>query len=121
MLVVDMGEVQRWGGLLASEVGQVAPRIEAAVSAEQTVVMARAAAMAGVRTGAMRASIRPGGSGLRRKVTAGDRRAFYARFQELGTRKMSANPFILIQANPGAEAEFEQRVDVALARGGIYR
>jgi HK97 gp10 family phage protein len=121
MLVVDTSEVQRWGGMLASEAAQVVSRIEPAVSTEQRVVQARAIAMAGVRTGAMRASIRPGGSGLRRKVTAGNRRAYYARFQEFGTRKMSANPFLLIQANPAEQAMFEGRVNRALGQGEVYR
>jgi len=118
---LDMSDVQRWGGLLDSEARQVGRRIETAVAAQTAVVVARAGAAAPVRTGALRGSIRPLGKGLRRRVRAGNKQAFYARYQEFGTRKMAANPFLVIQANPGAQSEFESRVDRALAEGEIYQ
>jgi HK97 gp10 family phage protein len=121
LIHLDMSEVQRWGGLLDSEVHAVGRRIETAVAAETATVVARAGAMAPVRTGALRASIRPLGKGLRRQVRAGNKKAFYARFQEFGTSKMRANPFLVVQANPGAQAEFETLVDRALGQGEIYR
>jgi HK97 gp10 family phage protein len=121
MIRLDMSEVQRWGGLLDSEARQVGRRIETAVAAQTTIVAARAVAAAPVRTGALRGSIRPLGKGLRRRVRAGNNKAFYAGFQEFGTHKMQANPFLVKQVNPGAQAEFEARVDRALGQGDIYR
>jgi len=116
-----MSEVQRWGGLLDSEAREVGRRIETAVAAQTVAVVGRATAAAPVRTGALRGSIRPLGKGLRRRVRAGNAKAFYARYQEFGTRKMQANPFLVVQANPGAQSEFETRVDRALGEGAIYQ
>lgn len=121
MIFVDMSDVQRWGGLLDVEAQQVGRRIETAVAGQTTAVQTRASAQAPRLTGALAGSIRPGGRGLRRTVRAGNRRAYYARFQEFGTRKMAANPFLIVQANPQAQSEFEDRVDRALGQGGIYR
>jgi HK97 gp10 family phage protein len=120
-VIVDTSEIQRWGGLLASEARQIVQRVEPVVAAQQAVVVARATAVVprGV-TGQLAGSIRPLGKGLRRMVRAGNNRAFYARFQEFGTRKMSANPFLLIQANPMARAQFEQRVERAIEDGEVY-
>lgn len=116
-----MSEVQRWGGLLDSEARQVGQRIETAVAAQTLAVVTRAGAVAPTRTGALRGSIRPLGKALRRRVRAGNNKAFYAGFQEFGTRKMSANPFLVVQVNPGSQSEFETRVDRALGEGDIYR
>jgi len=121
MIHFDMSEVQRWSGLLDSEARDVGRRIETAVGEQTTAVVARAVAAAPVRTGALRGSIRPDGKGLGRRVRAGGSKAFYARYQEFGTRKMAANPFLVIQANPGTESEFETRVDRALGEGAIYQ
>jgi len=118
---LDMSEVQRWGGLLESEIQAVGGRIEKAVDAQTVAVVARASAAAPVRTGALRGSIRPLGKALRRRVRAGSRKAFYAGYQEFGTRKMAANPFLIIQVNPVAQSEFETRVDRALSEGEIYQ
>jgi HK97 gp10 family phage protein len=54
-------------------------------------------------------------------VRAGNNKAFYARFQEFGTRKMSANPFLLVQANAAARSEFERRVERAIEDGEVYQ
>jgi len=118
---LDMSEVQRWGGLLDSEARQVGRRIETAVAAQTAVVVARATAAAPYRFGALRGSIRPLGKGLRRRVRAGNSKAFYARYQEFGTRKMRAHPFLVVQVNSGSQTEFESRVDRALAEGEIYQ
>lgn len=120
MIHIDTSEVQRWGGLLAAEGRQVVQRVEPAVAAQQAVVVARAAAAAPTLTGALRGSVRPLGKGLRRMVRAGNSKAFYARFQEFGTRKMSANPFLIIQVNHPTHTEFEQRVQRAIDSGEIY-
>jgi HK97 gp10 family phage protein len=119
---VDTSELQRWGGLLASEAAQVVARVTPEVAQTQAMVVARAnAEVPRGATGALAGSIRPLGSGLRRRVKAGNARAYYARFQEFGTRKMAASPFLLKQANPGSQSEFERRVDDAIGKGGVYR
>jgi HK97 gp10 family phage protein len=120
-VIVDTSELQRWGGLLASEAAQIVGRVTPEVAATQAIVVSRANAAAPRLTGALAGSIRPLGSGLRRRVKAGSARAYYARFQEFGTRKMAAHPFLLIQANPGSQAEFERRVDNVIGRGEVYR
>jgi HK97 gp10 family phage protein len=121
LIDIDMSDVQRWGGLLDSEARQVGRRVETAVTEQTTMVVARALAAAPVRFGALRGSIRPEGKGLRRRVLAGNSEAFYARYQEFGTSKMAANPFLVVQANPGTESEFETGVDRALGEGAIYQ
>jgi len=121
VITIDTSDLQRWGGLLDSEARQVGRRIETAVSAQTMVVVTRAVAAAPSLTGALRGSVRPLGKGLRRRVRAGNNKAFYAGFQEFGTRKMSAHPFLVKQVNPVAQTEFENRVDRALAQGDIYR
>jgi HK97 gp10 family phage protein len=120
-VIVDTSEIQRWGGLLASEAGQVVSRVTPEVAATTAMVVARANAEAPRLTGALAGSIRPSGGGLRRRVKAGNARAYYARFQEFGTGKMAAHPFLLKQANPGSQAQFERDVDNAIGRGGVYR
>jgi HK97 gp10 family phage protein len=120
-VIVDTSEIQRWGGLLASEAAQVAARVTPEVAAAQAMVVARANAEVPRLTGALAGSIRPLGSGLRRRVKAGNARAYYARFQEFGTAKMAASPFLLKQANPSTQAQFERQVDDAIGRGGVYR
>lgn len=120
-IFVDTSEIQRWGGILASEAAQIVGRIQPEVAATQALVVARATAAAPRRSGALAGSIRPLGGGLRRRVKAGSAKAYYARFQEFGTRKMAANPFLLIQANRAAQAAFEARVDRAITRGEMYR
>jgi HK97 gp10 family phage protein len=118
---VDTSDLDQWGRLLASEAAEIVRRIEPAVKAQQAEVQSRAVSMAPHRTGALRGSIRPTGGGLKRRVRAGGGRAFYAHYQEFGTRKMSANPFLLRQANAQAAAEFGNRVERALAAGEVYR
>lgn len=121
---LDTSLVQRWGGLLAIEVAAIANRVKPAVGDQTDVVVSRAQAAAPALTGALRGSIRPTGagrSGLRRRVRAGNSKAFYARFQEFGTRKMAANPFLLKQVNSNSLGEFEGRVRRALDDGEIYR
>jgi HK97 gp10 family phage protein len=118
---VDTSELQRWGGLLAAEAAQIVGRVQPEVAQTAAMVVARANAEVPRATGALAGSIRPLGSGLRRQVKAGNARAYYARFQEFGTRKMAASPFLLKQANPGSQSEFERRVDDAIGRGGVYR
>jgi HK97 gp10 family phage protein len=121
VIFLDTSEVQHWRGLLDGEARAIGQRIEGAVGAQALVVAGRAIAEAPHLTGALRGSIRPLGRGLRQRVKAGNNRAFYARFQEFGTRKMAANPFLFKQANAGAHAEFEARVSRALAQGPIYQ
>jgi HK97 gp10 family phage protein len=105
---------------MASEAARVVARVEPQVAVTQAIVVARATAAAPKLTGALAGSIRPVGGGLRRRVKAGNAKAYYARFQEFGTGKMAAHPFLLIQANAGAQAAFERRVDHAITSGGIY-
>jgi HK97 gp10 family phage protein len=121
MIHLDMSEIQRWSGLLDAEARQIGQRIETAVAHETATVVTRATAAAPVLTGTLRGSIRPLGKGLRRRVKAGNSKAFYARYQEFGTRKMAANPFLVIQANPMAQSEFESLVDRAIGQGEIYQ
>lgn len=97
-------------------------RVEPVVAAQQAVVVARASGVVPRgTTGQLAGSIRPLGKGLRRMVRAGNNKAFYARFQEFGTRKMSANPFLLVQANAAARSEFERRVERAIEDGEVYQ
>lgn len=121
MITIDVSELQRWGGLLDSEVRSIGIRIGEAVAEEQAVVIAQARAVVprGV-TGNLAASIRPLGKALRRSVRAGSNKAFYARFQEFGTRKMAANPFLVVQANMVEQRAFEGRVERAIEAGEIY-
>jgi HK97 gp10 family phage protein len=98
--------------------------VKPAVGEQTDVVVSRAQAAAPALTGALRGSIRPTGagrSGLRRRVRAGSGKAFYAGFQEFGTRKMAANPFLLKQVNSNSLGEFESRVGRALDDGEVYR
>lgn len=120
-VIVDTSEIQRWGGLLASEAQQVIDRVEPVVADRQAIVIAGAVASAPTLTGALRGSIRPLGKGLNRRVRAGSGKAFYARFQEFGTRKMAANPFLFPQVTGQAQAAFEAQVDRALGQGEVYR
>ena len=110
MIQLDTSELQRWGGLLQSEVAAIAVRIQPAVDQQTRETVTRAKAAAPILTGALQASIRPFGKGLRRRVRAGGGKAFYGRFQEFGTRKMRAHPFLIPQVNPSALTEFEARV-----------
>lgn len=57
-------------------------------------VRARAQTLAPWRTGALAGSIRIVGGISKVAVRAGGAKAFYARFQEYGTKKMAANPFL---------------------------
>ncbi len=122
MITIDTGSVTQWAGLLRSEVLEVANRIEPAVAAMTTEIESRAVAAAPVRTGALRSGIR---STPPRRLRANVRlpvggKTFYGRFQEFGTRKMSAHPFLLVQANAAAHAQFEGRVDRVLRAGGPF-
>lgn len=118
---VDISEVQRWGGLLASEAQEIVARVMPAVAEQQQAVEADARAAAPQQTGALRDSIRGTGKGLTRRVKAGNRRARYAPFVEFGTSKMSARPFLITQANANTRNEFEGRVQRAVDQGPIYR
>lgn len=117
-----MSEVLSFSKLLEIEAREAAPRVEKALEAQQHVILTRAQADAPVSTGALKRDIRPiGRRGMSRRVRAGKKKTFYSRFQELGTRKMRAHPFLLKQANPGSQAEFERRVQTAIGLGRIYR
>jgi HK97 gp10 family phage protein len=118
---VDMSEVQRWGGLLASEAQAIYDRVVPAVEDQQAQVEARAKAEAPRRTGVLAGSVRRTGKGLIRRVKAGSARAYYAHFHEFGTKKMSANPFLLTQADASTHSEFEGRVQRAVDNGPVYR
>lgn len=118
---VDLSEVQRWGGLLASEAQEIVNRVVPAVADQQQQVEAAARAAAPRRTGALQDSIRGTGKGLTRRVKAGNRRARYAPFVEFGTSKMSAEPYLITQANAATRNEFEGRVQRAVDQGPIYR
>lgn len=121
MLELDLSAVQKWGGLLADEAEAIAQRIEPAVRAQQLDVQAQVQADAPERSGALKASVRTTGRGLSRWVRAGNKRAFYGRFLEFGTRKMAARSFVRPNADRAAHAEFEDRIDDALARGPVYQ
>lgn len=121
MLGLDMSAVQRWGGLLGEEAEAIATRIEPAVAAQQADTLAAIQASAPVRTGVVRGSVRPTGKGMNRWVRAGGGKAFYARFLEFGTRKMTAREFVRPNADSGVHQEFEDRIDDALARGPIFQ
>ena len=120
-VVVDISQLIAWNRILAIESVAIAARVQPAVDAETRDVQNEAQARAPHRTGALEASIRTGGSGLRRRVSAGSGKAYYARFQEFGTRKMRANPFLITQANQETLGEFERRVVTATFAGAIYR
>lgn len=121
MIRIDFSQVERWANLLDEEAAQIGRRVEFAVGVQTQEVAARARTDAPVgETKQLRGSIRPTGRRLRRRVVAGGGKAYYARFQEFGTRKMPAHPFLLKQANDAAQAEFEKRVDDAIGMGGIY-
>ncbi len=122
MISVDMTEVVSFSKLLDMEANEAARRVEKALEAQQQVILTRAKAAAPERTGALKRDIRPiGRRGMSRRVRAGKKKTFYSKFQEFGTRKMAANPFLLKQANPGTQAEFERRVQAAISLGRIYR
>lgn len=57
-------------------------------------VRARAQTLAPWKTGALAGSVRIVGGSNRIAVRAGGKKAFYARFQEYGTKKMPAHPFL---------------------------
>lgn len=118
---VDLSEVQQWAGLLAEEIIEIGQRVEVAVGEQTDIVNQGATRDVPVLTGALRGTIRSTGKGLRRSVRAGTSRVFWARFQEFGTRKMSANPFLLPQADEAAQRDFVRRVDQAVNGGAIYQ
>lgn len=122
-VIIDTGHLSQWAGLLHAEVLEVARRIEPAVAEMTREIEQAAVAAAPVRTGALRSNIR---STPPRKLRANVRipvagRQFYARFQEFGTKRMAANPFLLVQADKAAHQQFETRVDRALTAGGPFR
>lgn len=107
------------GATLESRLPQIAaelrPRVSAAVKAGSELIAARAREIVPVleqptpdrEPGALRDSIavrRAGPAAYR--VGAGSSEAFYARFVELGTEAMEAEPFLI----PAAEGEQEQLV-----------
>lgn len=122
MISVDTSDFTRMAELFAAEAAEVRSRVERALVAEQMVILARAKADAPVRTGKLKADIRPiGRRGMSRRVRAGKKKTFYSKFQEEGTSKMGAHPFLLKQASSAAHAEFAKRVQVAISLGRIYR
>lgn len=122
MISVDVSDFERMAQLFADEAAEAARRVERAVVAEQMVILARAKADAPERTGKLKADIRGvGRRGLSRRVRAGKKATFYSKFQEQGTSKMAAHPFLLKQANSQSQGEFEKRVQVAINLGRIYR
>jgi HK97 gp10 family phage protein len=120
-VIVDISQLAAWNKLLATESVAIAARVMPAVETEAAAVRQRAESQAPTRTGVLRGSIRTTGSGLRRRVAAGSAKAYYAPFQEFGTRKMAANPFLITEANPETLSEFERRVTTATFAGAIYR
>jgi len=120
-VAVDFAQIVAWNRRVIGEAADVPDRVERAVTAAAADVEDRAVAMAPVRTGALRASIRTTGKGLRRRVAAGNAKAYYAQFHEFGTGKMPAHPFLVHQANEGTAAAFEARVATATFAGAIFR
>jgi HK97 gp10 family phage protein len=121
-VVVDISPLVAWNKLLATESVAIAARVAPAVTAEAGAVQARVTAAVPVGiTGALRSSIRTTGRGLRRRVAAGSAKAYYGPFQEFGTAKMPAHPFLITQANSETLTEFERRVSTATFAGAIYR
>lgn len=120
-VVVDISQLVRWNKLLATESVAIAARVAPTVAAEAGAVQGRVVAAVPTLTGALRSSIRTTGRGLRRRVAAGSAKAYYGPFQEFGTAKMTAHPFLITQANPETLAEFERRVSTATFAGAIYR
>jgi len=120
-VVVDISELRQWGKLLATESVEIAARATGAVAKETSDVERRVLAAVPVLSGALRATVRNAGGGLRRRVTAGSAKAYYGRFQEFGTARMSPHPFLITQADPPTLAEFEARVRTAAFAGAIYR
>jgi HK97 gp10 family phage protein len=120
-VAVDFAQIVAWNRRVIGEAADVPDRVGRAVAAAAGDVEDRAVAMAPVRTGALRASIRTTGKGLRRRVAAGNAKAYYAAFQEFGTGQMSAHPFLVHQANEGTAAAFEARVAMATFAGAIFR
>lgn len=123
MMSVDMSEVVAFSKLMEMEAVQAAKRVEVALVDMQKLIVSRAKADAPVgATGRLKADIRPiGRRGMSRRVRAGKKRSFYSRYQELGTRKMRAHPFLLKQANASTQAEFERRVSRVLGEGRLYK
>lgn len=123
MISADFSDFTAFADLLAAEAVEARTRVEKlAIVPEQMVILARARADAPERTGALKRDIRPiGRSGMTRRVRAGKKKTFYTRFQEKGTRKMRAHPFLLKQVNPSSQAEFANRVRSAINLGRIYR
>jgi HK97 gp10 family phage protein len=122
VIELDMSDFDQFAKMLDAEAAEASRRVERAVVAQQMVILARAKADAPQRTGKLKADIRGiGRRGLSRRVRAGKKRTFYSKFQEQGTSKMAAHPFLLKQANSAAQAEFEKRVQVSINLGRIYR
>lgn len=120
-VVVDISDLIAWNRILGIEAVEIARRVEPAVAAEANDVRAAATARAPYLHGALRESIRTTGAGLRRRVAAGSAKAYYAPFQEFGTSKMAAHPFLITQANNETLGQFERRVATATFAGQIYR
>lgn len=121
-VAIDTSQLQRWGGLIATEIVDIARRVEGAVDEQQSDdVFVEAVTRVPVLTGVLRGTIRQTGRGLTRRVRAGGARAFYARYQEYGTRHHAAQPFLMTQADAAGMQAFERRVAQALAKGAIYR
>jgi HK97 gp10 family phage protein len=120
-IVVDISDIVAWNRLLAHEAADIVRRVEPAVADSSGDVERAAQAAAPVLTGALRASFRRTGSGLRQRVAAGGGKAHYAVFQEFGTSKMAAHPFLIHQANRTTHEAFARKVDRAVMAGQIMR
>ncbi len=93
--------------------------IPAAMKSGAEPVKQEAIKLAPARTGKLKRSIRVVGAGNRLALRAGGARAFYARFQEFGTSKMDANPFLnpaMESKKPEALRRIQRAVDAVLGR-----
>lgn len=117
----DFSAIKQFADQLRAEQASIAMRVEAAVADQQREIQADATAAVGVNTGRLKQSIRPLGKGTRRRVRAGGKRTFYARFQQYGTRKMRARPFLPAKPIGAYSRQFWTRVLTAVRTGRIYR
>lgn len=99
---------------IAQELGDAAdklvPAIDAAVEAGADLIWDMAITLVRVRTGLLKSTIHvePTGQMMERLVRAGGPDAPYAPFQEFGTRKMGANPYM----RPSADARQAEIVNL---------
>lgn len=123
-VVVDISSLVRWNKLLVTEAATIAGRVRPAVGSQAEIVERRAVAEAPELTGALKGSIHSfsTGGGLRQGVRAGrGLRRPYAPFQEFGTKRHAANPFLITQADSQTHDELARKVDAAVLAGAIMR